>query len=337
MAQKLLKSLMPVASQPIPLSGLVTLEWVDQHLYNISKAACQSNASLQEQTSAGSAMHFIDEQIFFQFFDANSSETAMVEIIPILFANVKHAFPGKRTVAMLTPDHQGDVFAEKVAIVSKDTLELAQKEDNASLLKKVAGCDAYLGYGFTDIEDLKNFYKALDTAIAALKDASDQKKKRDQLVSLYMKPMFVLSEKDFGIMTNPKENYKAPSVDVSSKTPKPEDLPDYIYELHLYGGFPLEAIAQLWEDNDANDVTFFMALNGLQEKDVKKLTEKYNKSKKLDKKEEEKEGKKEEGKKEDEVKIPAPSAGLSSGDLPVDIEDEDPESPKKKKKAPVEK
>lgn len=116
--------------------------------------------------------------------------------------------------------------------------------------------------------------------IAELKDATEQKKKKDQLISLYMKPLFVLTEKDFGLLTNPKENYKAPSIDLSSKTPKPDDLPDYIYELHLYAGFPLEAIAQLWEDNDASDVTFFMALNGLQDKDVKKLTEKYNKNKK---------------------------------------------------------
>ena len=147
--------------------------------------------------------------------------------------------------------------------------------------------------------------------------------------------MFVLSEKDYGILTNPKDNYTAPTVDLSKKTAKPEDLPDYIYELHLYGGFPLEAIAQLWEDNDASDVTFFMALNGVQEKDIKKLTEKYNKSKKAEegKKEEKKEEKKEAKDAKEEVKeVAKGKPGLSEGDVPVEIEDDDPESPKKKKK-----
>lgn len=46
----------------------------------------------------------------------------MVEIIPTLFANVKNAFPGKRSVGLLTAEHEGDEFEEKVAIVSKATL-----------------------------------------------------------------------------------------------------------------------------------------------------------------------------------------------------------------------
>lgn len=75
----------------------------------------------------------------------------MIEIIPSLFANVKNAFPGKRSVALLTPDHSADEFEEKVAIISKDTLQLAQKEESGSLLKKAAGCDAYLAYGFTNL------------------------------------------------------------------------------------------------------------------------------------------------------------------------------------------
>ena len=40
MSQKLVTKLMPIASSPINLPGLITLEWVDQHLYNLQKAAC---------------------------------------------------------------------------------------------------------------------------------------------------------------------------------------------------------------------------------------------------------------------------------------------------------
>ncbi len=129
---------------------MVTLEWVDQHIYNIQKAACQSTTSLKQQTSAASYVHFIDDQIFFQFLDAKSSETAMMEVIPTFFANSKNAFPGKRTVGVLEAK-AGDEFRAKVAVVKKATLLSVKEEEGAPAGKCLAGCEAYLTEGFSNL------------------------------------------------------------------------------------------------------------------------------------------------------------------------------------------
>ncbi len=68
-------------------------------------------------------------------------------------------------------------------------------------------------------------------------------KRRKELIAIYMKPLFVMGEKDHSLLVDPATHYKAPNVDMTEKTPKPEDMPDYVYELHLYAGFPLEAVA----------------------------------------------------------------------------------------------
>ena len=112
----------------------------------------------------------------------------------------------------------------------------------------------------------------MNEKIVALKGSDD--KRRKELIGIYMKPLFGLGERDVALLNNP--GYTPP--ERKDATPKPEELPDYIYELHLYGGFALEAIAQLWEDSEQSDTQFFMALSGLQEKDTKRLTEKYKKA-----------------------------------------------------------